>query len=214
MAQLKLAATSHRKAVEAGPSSRRALCRDDNENRNAKTMNRAVARFDDNSMAAKGSATATPVLCRGAAVVLAGIEERSFVAALLWMTAKGGWGRGRSGGGAGSQSAGVLLRRSRIVKCGVLLGRGRVAKCERAAEAGRRVRACCWRISISPVRPNRACGWLVLRINMRVPSCTSVKLSHRTQLYHFGFGRGSAADYIQSPVLIHCVSFGVFGHWH
>jgi hypothetical protein len=36
---------SNGKAVEAGPSSREALCRDDNAGQNAKTVNRAVARF-------------------------------------------------------------------------------------------------------------------------------------------------------------------------
>jgi hypothetical protein len=34
------------------------------------------------------------------------------------------------------------------------------------------------------------------------PQQYCMKLSHRTQLYHFGFGRDSAADYIQSPVII------------
>jgi hypothetical protein len=36
---------------------------------------------------------------------------------------------------------------------------------------------------------------------MRFPSSSILKLSHRTQLYHFGFGRGSAGDYIQDPVI-------------
>jgi hypothetical protein len=74
----------------------------------------------------------------GIALARVGIEERSFVATLLWMTAKGGWREGTIGGGAGGALQGTatlaagevprrvfamnLLRRASGPECGPLSG--------------------------------------------------------------------------------------------